>query len=162
MRIRNHELDGRAVTMQESLLAQVLPFIEVAISYIAASFGVAETAAADLVHMVLAGFLTKRAEKLRNPKRFLLRACRWKALRALRSHKTSGHTFGAMESHEILVALYDEDRERFFRPVSRQDRQALSSHSDTQEPLELSATVEVPGSVVRVSFSLTKPLQKAS
>lgn len=140
--------------MRESIFSQVSPFLPFAVRYVAAKFEVAEKTALEVVQSVLAGLLSKRDETLDNPKRFLLRACRWKALRTLRRR--------AVECPDVLVALEDEDRERFFGPVSRPEEKTLQIVRDEEEPVELSATVEVPGSVVRMKFSLSKLNHKAS
>lgn len=128
--------------MEESIFRQVFPFVRLATDYVATKFGVSDVAAAELVDGVLAGLLPKQPQRLNNPKRYFLRACRWKALKAFRRQ---GHS----EAPEILVALEDNDRERFFGPTSEIKRGT--------EPAEFAATVEVPGSLIRLKVSLIMP-----
>jgi hypothetical protein len=130
------------MSMDDSIFRQVFPFVRLATDYVAAKFSVSNVAAAELVDAVLAGLLPKRPQRLNNPKRYLLRACRWKALKAFRRQDRP-------EAPEILVALEENDRERFFgRTISPVKR-------DT--PVEFAATVEVPGSFIRLKFSLPQP-----
>jgi DNA-directed RNA polymerase specialized sigma24 family protein len=161
------QLEKGESTMEESLFAQVSPFIRLALEYVATKFGVAEEIASDVVQSVLAGLLWKRGEKLTNPKRYLLRSCRWKALRSLRGRQRPpgpGRTGATPKAPEILVALEEKDRERFFGPPAASQRHAFELIGHTHGPLDVSASLEVPGSIVRVRFSLaaTNLDQKAS
>lgn len=128
--------------MDESIFRQIFPFVRLAADYIAAKFGVSNVAAAELVDSVLAGLLPKRPQRLNNPKRHLLRACRWKALKTFRRQARP-------KAPEILVALEDNDRERFFGSTSGIKRGA--------DPTEFAATIEVPGSFIRLKVSLPQP-----
>jgi DNA-directed RNA polymerase specialized sigma24 family protein len=148
--------------MNESIFSQVSPFIRFAVNHVAAKFDVAEKTALDVVQSVLVGLLSKPDGKLNNPKRYLLRACRWKALRSIRRRRGSEGVPVASESREILIALEDEDRELFFGPAVPRNVETLTVVRDEQEPIELSATVEIPGSAVRLKFSVSKLNQKAS
>jgi DNA-directed RNA polymerase specialized sigma24 family protein len=148
--------------MNESIFAQVSPFIRFAVNHVAAKFDVAESSALDVVQSVLVGLLSKPDARLSNPKRYLLRACRWKALRSIRRCQGSRGVSVASESPEILVALEDEDRELFFGPAAPHKLETLTVVRDEQEQVELSATVEIPGSAVRLKFSVSKLNQKAS
>jgi hypothetical protein len=133
------------MTMEESIFRQVFPFVRLATDYVATKFGVSDVEAAELVDGVLAGLLPKHPQPLNNPKRYFLRACRWKALKTFRRQ-------GSPEAPEILVALEDNDRERFF-----------GSTCDIKcgtEPAEFAATVEVPGSLIRLKVSLPRPHAK--
>jgi DNA-directed RNA polymerase specialized sigma24 family protein len=148
--------------MNESIFAQVSPFIRIAVNHITAKFDVAEKTALDVVQSVLVGLLSKPDERLNNPKRYLLRACRWKALRSIRRQQGSEDVRVATESPEILIALEEEDRELFFGPAAPSKVETLKLLRDEQEPLKLSATVEIPGSAVRLMFTVSKLNQKAS
>ena len=88
--------------MEESIFRQVFPFVRLATDYVVSKFGVSEGAAAELFDGVLAGLLPKHPQRLNNPKRYFLRACRWKALKTFRRQ-------GSPEAPEILVALEDND-----------------------------------------------------
>jgi hypothetical protein len=148
--------------MNESIFAQVSPFIRFAVNHITAKFDVAEKTALDVVQSILVGFLSKPDEMLNNPKRYLLRACRWKALRSIRRRQGLEGVRVATESPEILIALEDEDRELFFGPAVPSKVETLKVVRDEQEPLKLSASVEIPGSAVRFMFTVSKPNHKAS
>jgi DNA-directed RNA polymerase specialized sigma24 family protein len=149
--------------MGESLLTQVLPFVGVAIGYVVAKFRVAEEAASDLVHGVLASLLTKRSERLGNPKRYLLRACRWRALQLYRNKQQRNETraipqisaFSIPEAPEVLVALEDEDKERFFGRDTPAERQITELTRDGQSLVEISGMLEIPASTVRMRLQLT-------
>jgi DNA-directed RNA polymerase specialized sigma24 family protein len=148
--------------MNESIFAQVSPFIRFAVNHITAKFDVAEKTALDVVQSVLVGLLSKPDERLNNPKRYLLRACRWKALRSIRQQQKSEGVRDEAECPEILIALEDEDRELFFAPAAPSKVETLKVVRDEEEPLKLSATVEVPGSAVRLMFTVSKLNHKAS
>jgi DNA-directed RNA polymerase specialized sigma24 family protein len=148
--------------MDESIFTQVSPFIRIAVNHITAKFDVAEKTALDVVQSVLVGLLSKPVERLNNPKRYLLRACRWKALRSIRRQQGSEGVRVATETPEILIALEDEDRELFFGPPATSKVEMLKVVRDEQEPVELSATFEVPGSAVRLMFTVSKLNHKAS
>jgi len=156
------EPDWRMATLKQSVFAQVSPFIRIAVGYIAAKFHVAKKPATELVHSVLAGLLSKRGQKLSNPKRYLLRACRWEALRSFRGNNAAVRAGAGEEHPEILIALEEKDRDRFFGPAGAPERKHFQAVRPEHEPMDLSATVEVPGSDIRITFSLTKPLHKAS
>jgi hypothetical protein len=142
--------------MQESVFEQVAPFIPLAVKFIEAKFGVAEKVARNVVQDVLTHLLSKQPEKLGNPKRYLLRHSRWKALRSIRRRPHSE------EAPEILIALEEQDRERFFGRSHAPAAEPLRIICEEHQPLEVSATLEAPGTVVRVSFSLSKLNNKAS
>lgn len=148
--------------MQDSIFEQVAPFIPLAVKFIETKFGVAEKVARNVVQDVLMRLLSKGPEKLGNPKRYLLRQCRWKALRSIRRRPNIESFRVNEESPEILVALEEQDRERFFGRALPEAVEPLRVIREGHEPLEVSATLEAPGSVVRVSFSLSKLNHKAS
>ncbi len=144
-----------------SVFSQVSPFIQFAVDYVEGKFGVEEKAALKVVSDVLMGLLSKPDGNLSNPKRYLLRACRWKALRSIRRRRAPEEVRLTAEAPEILVALEEADRARFFGRTSRPEPEPIHAVCKEPAPAELSATVEVPGSVIRVSFSLSKFNQKA-
>jgi DNA-directed RNA polymerase specialized sigma24 family protein len=148
--------------MKESIFAQVSPFVRFAVNHVTAKFDVAEQTALDVVQSVLVSLLSKPDERLNNPKRYLLRACRWKALRSIRRQQGSESVRAATGSPEILIALEHEDRELFFCPAATRRSETLKVVRDEQEPVELSATFEVPSSAVRLMFTVSKLNQKAS
>lgn len=146
--------------MTNTAFSQVSPFIRFAVEYIEGKFGLEEKAALKVVSDVLMGQLSKPDGNLSNPKRYLLRACRWKALRSMRRRRATEEAGVTAEAPEILVALEDKDRERFFGRSSQTDPEPIRAVRNEPTPAELSATVEVPGSFIRVSFSLSKFNQK--
>jgi hypothetical protein len=156
------DCDWRMMPMEESVFSQVSPFIRLSVSYIVSRFQVAERAATELVQSVLLSFLSKRGQKLSNPKRYLLRACRWKALQTFRRGVGTVGVRPGEEHPEILVSLDEKDRERFFGPAVPSEREHSEAPRPGRDAMDLSATVEVPGSAIRVSFCLTKPVNKAS
>lgn len=148
--------------MKESIFTQVSPFTRFAVNYVAGKFDVAESTALDVVQSVLVGLLSKPDGRLNNPKRYLLRACRWKALSSIRRRPGSEGIRAVAESPEILIALEDEDRKLFFGPAAPPKVETLQVVRDEQDPVDLSATVEVPGSAVRLMFTVTRLNHKAS
>jgi hypothetical protein len=148
--------------MESSIFAQVSPFTRFAVDHIVDKFDVAERTALEVVQSVLVGLLSKPDERLNNPKRYLLRACRWKALRSIRRRQSSEGVGVAADSPEVLIALEDEDRELFFGPAAPRKVETLQVVRDEGEPVELSATVEVPGSAIRLMFTVSKLTHKAS
>lgn len=136
--------------MNESIFAQVFPFHRLAVDYVAAKFDVGKEAASGVVRSVLAGLFLE-GKTLGNPKRFLLRACRWKALKTLQRH--------AKRAPEVLIALEDEDRGKFFgtadEPVLEQ-REVFEFLFEGHGQAKVSAILESPESTVQMRIRLAK------
>ena len=136
--------------MNESIFAQVFPFHRLAVDYVAAKFDVGKEAASGVVRSVLAGLFLE-GKTLGNPKRFLLRACRWKALKTLQRH--------AKRAPEVLIALEDEDRGKFFGTASEpvlEQREVFEFLFEGHSQAKVSAILEIPDSTVRMRIHLAR------
>lgn len=138
--------------MTESILTQVLPYESFAIAFIEGKFGHREVSPARVVRDVLAGFIGKPPRLISNPKRFFLRACRLRALQLCRGRNAVRADRPTLErilqrrkdeASEILVALEDHDRSKFFGA-----RDQFSEGNDSG--VEVSATLDFAESAVRM------------
>ena len=143
--------------MTESILTQVLPYESFAIDFIEGKFGHREVSPARVVRNVLASFIGKPPRLIANPKRFFLRACRLRALQACRGRNPMREDRPTLEgilqrrkdeASEILVALEDHDRSKFFGA-----RKQYPPESETH--VEVSATLDFPETAVTMQFRLT-------
>lgn len=137
--------------MNESIFAQVFPFHRLAVDYVAAKLDVGKEAASGVVRSVLAGLFLEGGRTLGNPKRFLLRACRWKALKTLQRH--------AKRAPEVLIALEDEDRGKFFGTASEpvlEQREVFEFLFEGHSQAKVSAILESPESTVQMRIRLAK------
>ena len=75
--------------MAISTLEGLLEYLRPAQFYLQSSFGLDANTASDVVQDVLLRLFRTGPERLDHPKRYLFRACRWRALQILRSPKSS-------------------------------------------------------------------------
>jgi len=140
--------------MTESILSQVLPYESLAVAFVDAKFAYRGVSADQVVQDVLTSLIGKPLQVLSNPKRFLLRACRWRALRCSRPAKVQ---VIREAGPEILIALEDEDRPKFFgtRGVLDPKEKLRQAHLG-ETTFEASTTLEFPGAPIRLQFKLVR------
>ena len=153
--------------MEEPIWLQVSPFVSHCEEYIARKFGLKDGIAQDIVQEVWAGLVDMAAVQLPNPKRYLLRACRWRALQVLRARKHESEAFAdfarekprgeAPASPEILIALEDEDKPRFYEGrVTPSQEEVLDLMIEGHSEVEVSAILKIPASTVRMRVHLAR------
>lgn len=150
--------------MTESILTQVLPYESFATAFIEGKFGHRAVSPARVVGDVLAGFIGKPPRLISNPKRFLLRACRLRALQVCRGRNTGGNDRPTLEgilqrrrdeASEILIALEDQDRSKFFGKNDPSCEEPVESPKIDQSIVELSATLQFPITSVRMQIQFS-------
>lgn len=135
--------------MTESILGQLLPYESFAIAFVEGKFGHREVSPVRVVQDVLAGYIGKPPRLISNPKRFLLRACRLRALQVYGGRRRDAEPRPTLEgilqrrrdeASELLVALEEHDRSKFFGTKDEGDNPGV----------EVSATLEFPAASVRM------------
>jgi len=153
--------------MEEPVWVQVLPFVSVCEQYIAHKFRLKDGTAEDIVQEVWASMIDKSAMRLPNPRRYLLRACRWRALQILRDRKQEGEFHAklaerrkndvAPEAPEILIALEDVDKPHFYEGrVTPSQEEVLDLMIEGHSEVEVSAILKIPASTVRMRVHLAR------
>ncbi len=151
--------------MSLSTFAQVLEFAHDANRYVREWYGMDESSAADVVQDVLLRLLQNGPEHLDNPKRYLKRACRWRALQIHRGRRRRDAAHAVVEnrrekaerkSPEILVALEDEDKPKFFGQATPKQHEVLDLMLEGKSMTEVSAILEIPESTVRMRVHLVR------
>ncbi len=153
--------------MEEPIWVQVLPFVSACEQYIARKFGLKDGTAEDIVQEVWASLVDKPPVQLPNPKRYLLRACRWRALQVLRARRHEGEVFtelarekkneAAPSAPEILIALEDEDKPLFYEGrVTPCQEEVLDLMIEGKSEVEVSAILRIPASTVRMRVHLAR------
>jgi len=148
----------------KSLFQQVWPYARLAVAYVASKFNLSDGSAENLVNEVLASLLMKRPDDLKNPKRYLLRTCRWRALEMYRNRKRCEEAQAICQleekyipnAPEVLVALEDEDKLRFFGKVPPAQPEVPKPVQDGHSLVEISANFELPTSSVRMRLHLAR------
>ena len=153
--------------MDEPVWVQVLPFISMCEEYIAKKFRLNDGTAADIVQEVWASMIDKPTTELPNPKRYLLRACRWRALQVLRDRRQEREFLAELGRErrneasptppEILIALEDEDKPRFYEGrVTLPQEEVLDLMIEGKSAVEVSAILKIPASTVRMRVHLAR------
>ena len=151
--------------MSISTLTQVLHFAREAERYVQVWYGMDESTAADVVQDVLVRLFRSGPDRIDNPRRYLKRACRWRALQIHRgrrrrdaAHEVIQYRFKKAEKKapEVLVALEDEDKPKFFDQASPKQQQVLELLVEGHNHTEVSAILEIPPSTVRMRVHLAK------
>jgi len=151
--------------MPFSTVSQVLPYAHFAQAYVGASFGLDDSTAGDIVQDVLLRFLRGGPEQLEKPKRYFLRACRWRALQILRGRRAQEKAYAEvkkqleereLQSHEPLVALEDDDKPKFFDDLTPKLQEVVDLMRKGHSQVEISAILEIPESTVRMRFHLVR------
>ena len=145
--------------MSSTTLDQVLEFVPDGRRYVRAWFELDESTAADVVQDVLHRLLLFGPDVLEFPKRYFLRACRWRALQVLRERKRRRAYEGQQkrqEAKEVLIALEDEDKPKFFGEATPKQREVLELMLEGHSQEEVSAILEIPGSTVRMRLQVIR------
>jgi len=150
--------------MGHSTVSQVLDFASKGSRYVRKSFGLDADTAADVIQDVLLRLLRSHDEPLDNPKRYFFRACRWQALQVLRRrrHQEEAHRVlvrrqeTALTESEVLVALEDEDKPKFFEEATPKQQEVLELIMEGHSQEEISAILQIPSSTVRMRVQLSR------
>jgi len=149
--------------MTQSVVQQVLPYARFAVAYVGSKFNLGDGLAEDVINDVLVSLLGKPGQELNNPKRYLLRACRWRALQLHRNRKRrEAHSIydlketNTPEAPEVLIALEDEDMERYFGKATPAQRAVLELVQDGHSLVEISTILEIPASTIRMRLHLAR------
>ncbi len=146
--------------MLSSTLDQLLEFVPMGQRYVQAAFEMDPSTAADVVQDVLQRLLLSGPDLLESPKRYFLRACRWRALQFIRDRKRRDRVPQEAEEvrqdREVLIALEDEDKLKFFGQATPKQREVLELLIEGHCPEEVSATLEISSSTVRVRLHHTR------
>jgi DNA-directed RNA polymerase specialized sigma24 family protein len=155
------------ISMEEPVWVQVSPFVSDCQQYVARKFRMESDSAEEIVQEVWASLIDKPAVQLPNPRRYLLRACRWRALQVLRDRKQEGELYAqiadqkkkdvAPEAPEILIALEDEDKPLFYKGrVTPCQEEVLDLMIEGHSEVEVSAILKIPASTVRMRVHLAR------
>ena len=151
--------------MSVSTFTQVLEYVREAERYVQEWYGMDESTAADVVQDVLLRLFWSGPDRIDNPRRYLKRACRWRALQIHRGRRRRDAAHEVIQDRlekaqkkapEILVALEDEDKPKFFEQASPKQRQVLELLVEGHNQMEVSALLEIPESTVRMRVHLAK------
>lgn len=151
--------------MPFSTVSQVLPYARFAQAYVGASFGLDDSTAGDVVQDVLVRLFRRGPEQLEKPKRYFLRACRWRALQILRSRRAQEKAYAEVKKRleerelqacEPLVALEEKDKPKFFGDLTPKQQEVVGLMRDGRSQVEISAILEIPESTVRMRFQLAR------
>jgi RNA polymerase sigma factor (sigma-70 family) len=151
--------------MAISTLKGLLEYMRPAQFYLQASFGLDASTAADVVQDVLLRLFRTGPERLDHPKRYLFRACRWRALQVLRGRRRRDNAYAVVEkrrrlaelqNREVLIALEDEDKPKFFGQATPKQQEVLNLMLEGKSMTEVSATLQIPDSTVRMRIHLLR------
>jgi RNA polymerase sigma factor (sigma-70 family) len=151
--------------MAISTLEGLLEYLRPAQFYLQSSFGLDANTASDVVQDVLLRLFRTGPERLDHPKRYLFRACRWRALQILRSRRRRDSAYAVVEkrleaaekkNREVLIALEDEDKHKFFGQATPKQREVLDLMLEGKTTTEVSAILEIPDSTVRMRIHLLR------
>jgi RNA polymerase sigma factor (sigma-70 family) len=144
--------------MSSRTLDQVLEFVPDGQRFVRAWFEMDESTAADVVQDVLHRLLRTGPDVIEQPKRYFLRACRWRALQVLRERKRRQKAYDVLREQpkEVLIALEDEDKPKFFDQATPKQRAVLELLIEGHSQEEISAILEIPSSTVRMRLHLTR------
>ena len=150
--------------MGHSTVSQVLDFASKASRYVRNSFGLDADTAADVIQDVFLRLLRSCDEPLDNPKRYFLRTCRWQALQVLRRRRHQDEALRVLQRRreaantesEVLVALEDEDKPKYFAEATPKQQEVLELIMEGHSQEEISAILQIPSSTVRMRVQLSR------
>jgi len=151
--------------MATSTVNGLLEYIHPAQDYLRLHLGVDESTARDVVKDVLLELFRNGPEKLRRPRRHFFHACRIRAFQILRSRRRHDNVDAVVEKRrkeaenkdrEVLIALEDEDKPKFFGQATPEPMEAVNVMLEGDGPSEVTATLETPGSTVRMCLRLVR------
>jgi len=143
----------------------LLEFVRPAQFFLQGHYGLDSETAADVVQDVLLRLFQIGPDRLDHPKRYFFRACRWRALQVHRSRRRRDNAYAVIEKRrkesenkdrEILIALEDEDKPKFFGQVTPKQQEVLKLMLEGHSLSEVSAILEVPDSTVRMRLHLVR------
>ncbi len=150
--------------MALSTLKQVWQHAPMAERVLKRDYGLDVHTAADVVQDVLLRFLRKAPEHLDFPKAYLLQACGWRALEVLRRRRNQAKALQALWDRrpkevvepEVLVALEDEDKPKFFGQATPKQREVLDLLLEGHDQKAASVILGIPGSTLRMRIHLAR------
>ena len=151
--------------MSLDTVSQVLEHAQMAVGYVQRSFGLDQDTASDVVQDVLLRLFRSEEEHLKHPKQFFLRSCRWRALQILRGRRCQDKALQDIwykrpkvkpTVSEVLVALEDEDKPKFFNQATTKQKEVLELLVEGHSMTEVSAILEIPDSTVRMRVHLAR------
>jgi RNA polymerase sigma factor (sigma-70 family) len=150
--------------MALSTLNQVWEFAPLAERYIRKNFGLDVHTAADAVQDALLRLFKTGPEHLEFPRHYFFQACIWRALQILRKRRSLEETLRELwdqlpkpgPESEVLVALEDEDKPKFFGRATPKQREVLELLIKGHSQEEVSAILRIPSSTVRMRIHLTR------
>jgi hypothetical protein len=143
----------------------LLEYIHPAQDYLRLHFGVDAITARKVVEDVLLELFRNGPEKLRRPKRHFFHACRIRAFQILRSRRRRDVADAVVEKRRkeaekkdnvVLIALEDKDKPKFFGQAKHEPKEALNVILEGDGTSEVTATLETPGSTVRMRLHLIR------
>lgn len=150
--------------MALSTLNQVWEFAPLAERYIRKNFGLDVHTAADVVQDALLRLFKSGPEHLEFPRHYFFQACSWRALQILRKRRNQQENLRELwdqlpkpgPESEVLVALEDEDKPKFFGEATPKQREVLELLIKGHSRQEVSAILRIPESTVRMRIHLTR------
>lgn len=148
--------------MALSTLNQVWKFALLAERYIRKNFGldVHTATAADAVQDALLRLFRSGPEHLEFPRHYFFQACSWRALQILRKRRNQQKNLRKLwdpgPESEVLVALEDEDKPKFFGQATPKQREVLELLIQGHSREEVAAILRIPESTVRMRMHLTR------
>jgi RNA polymerase sigma factor (sigma-70 family) len=151
--------------MSLNAVSQVLEYVQMAVGHVRNSFGLDHETASDVVQDVLLRLFRSDEEHLKHPKQFFLRSCRWRALQILRGRRCQDKALQDIWNKrpkvkptvsEVLVALEDEDKPKFFDQATPKQKEVLELLVEGHSMTEVSAILEIPDSTVRMRVHLAR------
>jgi RNA polymerase sigma factor (sigma-70 family) len=148
-----------------STLDGLLKYVRPAQFFLQGQFGLDSETAADVVQDVLLRLFQTGPDRLDYPKRYFFRACRWRALQVHRSRRRRDNAYAQVEKRrkeaenkdrEILIALEDEDKPKFFGQATPKQQEVLNLMLEGKSMTEVSAILEIPESTVRMRIHLVR------
>jgi RNA polymerase sigma factor (sigma-70 family) len=155
----------KETSMAISTLDGLLELLRPAQFFLQGHFGLDSETAADVVQDVLLRLFRTGPDRLDHPKRYFFRACRWRALQVHRSRRRRDKAYAAVEQRrreaenrhrEILIALEDEDKPKFFGQATPKQQEVLNLMLEGHNLSEVSAILEIPDSTVRMRLHLVR------
>jgi RNA polymerase sigma factor (sigma-70 family) len=150
--------------MALSTLNQVLEFAPLAVRYVRREFRIDVHTAADAVQDALLRLFKSGPEHLEFPRHYFFQACSWRVLQILRKRRTQRDHLRKLGDRlpkpgpesEVLVALEDEDKPKFFGQATSKQREVLELLIKGHSRKEVSAILGIPESTVRMRIHLTR------
>lgn len=150
--------------MALSTLNQVWEFAPLAERFIRKNFGLDIHTAADVVQDALLRLFKSGPEHLDFPRHYFFQACSWRALQMLRKRRNQQENLRDLWNRlpkpgpesEVLVALEEEDKPKFFGQATPKQREVLELLIQGHSRQEVSAILQIPESTVRMRIHLTR------